>query len=122
MNYKKFLLLTFFLNISSSAFAECKNANVYEDIQCYEKQYKNDKIFLNQIYQKLYKSIPDEEGRKALENSQKAWLNYRNIHCDELLSYYASQTQGAGSKLINLSCNADITRERIKDLKDLAQE
>ena len=110
-----FLILILYSNFT---FAECKNANVYESIDCYEQQLKIDKTKLNQSYQKLYKSL-NTTGQKALENSQKSWLNYKNTHCDELVAYFATQAQGAGSKLITLSCNADLTQERIKQLKGL---
>ena len=115
---KKIFLLLVLPFISSFTFAKCKASNVYDEIACYEKELKSNKTKLNQTYQKLYNTM-DEEGKKILETSQKNWLLYKNSHCDELVSYLSSSVQGAGSKLINISCNADLIDQRIKDLKDL---
>ena len=115
---KKIFLLLVLPLISSFAFAECKASNVYDEITCYEKQLKSNKMKLNQTYQKLYNTM-DNEGKKILETSQKNWLLYKNSHCDELVSYVSSSSLGAGSKLINLSCNADLIDQRIKELMDL---
>lgn len=112
------LLLSLLPLLSSITYAECKVSNVYDDIACYEKELKANKTKLNQTYQKLYNSI-DAEGKKILEGSQKNWLLYKNSHCDELVSFMYRDSLGAGSKLINLSCNAELTEQRIKELKDL---
>lgn len=117
---KKFILLCLILLFSSNVFAECKTTNVYDDIACYEKELKNNKTKLNQTYQNLYKTM-DDDGKIVLEKSQKNWLTYKNSHCDELVAHLSSYTLGAGNRLINLSCNSDLTEQRIKQLKDLAE-
>ena len=76
---KKIFLLLVLPLISSFAFAECKASNVYDEITCYEKQLKSNKMKLNQTYQKLYNTM-DTEGKKILETSQKNWLLYKNSH------------------------------------------
>ncbi len=103
---------------SGFAFAECKTGNVYSDIDCYEKQLKNDKASMNRIYNKLASSL-DNEGKALLDSSQKAWLDYRTKQCSGLMGYYGSQAMGAGSHLIILSCEADKTHERLIELKSL---
>lgn len=115
---KKIFLLLILPFISSFTFAECKASNVYDDIACYEKELKSNKTKLNQTYQKLYNTM-DDEGKKILETSQKSWLLYKNSHCDELVSYVSRYSLGAGSKLMNLSCNTDLIDQRIKELKNL---
>ena len=115
---KKILLLSLLIFVPSAVFAQCNTTNVYDDITCYETELKNNKAKLNQTYQKLYNTM-DEEGKKILETSQKNWLLYKNSHCDELVSYVSREALGGGSKLINLSCNADLIDQRIKELKDL---
>lgn len=115
---KRALLLSLLPFVSSMTYAECKTTNVYDDIACYEKELKSNKIKLNQTYQKLHGSM-DDEGKKNLESSQKNWLLYKNSHCDELVSYVSRESLGAGSKLINLSCNVELINTRIQQLKDL---
>lgn len=117
MNMKIFFILTCIL-ISSASFADCKTSNVYTDIDCYEKQLKSDKANLNKVYSNLFSKL-DEDGKLALENSQKAWLNYREKECNGLMGYFGSQSLGAGSHLITLSCLAEKTRDRLKELKSL---
>ena len=103
---------------SNSAFALCKTSNVYSDIECYEKQLKSDKSKLNKLYGGLYGKL-DDEGKTQLELSQKSWLDYRNKQCGGLVAYFASQSLGAGPKLITISCEAEKTQDRLKELKDL---
>lgn len=114
---KKILLALSVLS-SGFAYADCKTGNVYSDIDCYEKQLKNDKASMNRIYNKLASNI-DTEGKAALEGSQKAWLDYRTKQCSGLMGYYGSQAMGAGSHLIILSCEAEKTKERLNELKSL---
>ena len=116
---KKLLLCSFLLS-SAAAFAQCDTGNVYSDIKCTEKSLNADKSALNTVYAKISADL-DAEGRSELEASQKAWLNYRNKQCNGLLAVYASQAQGAGSKLITLSCEAEKTHERVQELKSLIE-
>lgn len=109
------VLLVLFCGI---AHAECKTGNVYSDIECFKKQLTTDKAKMNKIYNKLASSL-DSEGKASLENSQKAWLDYRTKQCSGLMGYYGAQAMGAGSHLIILSCEADKTRERLNELKSL---
>lgn len=115
---KKFILLCLIPLFSSNVFAECKATNVYDDITCYETELKNNKAKLNQTYQNLYKTM-DDDGKAVLEKSQKNWLLYKNSHCNELVSYVYREALGGGSTLINLSCNVELTKARIQQLKDL---
>ena len=115
--HKIIILITANL-LSFSALANCNKSNVYESISCYEKELKMSKALLNQSYKKQYLAL-DAEGQLILEKSQKAWLDYKNSHCDELVAYFAAQAQGGGSRLINLSCNAQLTKDRTKQLSDL---
>lgn len=115
---KKLFIPFILFGFSTTSFAECKNANVYADIACYENELKNSKTKLNQTYQKLHKSM-DSEGKAILERAQKDWLNYKNSHCDELQAYVAQDSLGAGTKLINLSCNVELIQTRIQQLKNL---
>lgn len=115
---KKLIFIVLFACLPSITYAECALGNVYEDIACYEKALKANKTKLNQTYQKLFNAM-DEDGKKILESSQKNWLLYKNSHCDELVSYVSSGALGAGSKLINLSCNAELVEQRIQQLKNL---
>lgn len=103
---------------SPISFAACNLGNVYEGIECYEAQLKKDKATMNKVYQNLIKSY-DIENQKYLEQSQKAWLNYRDAQCKGLLANLAKDAQGAGAGLVILSCEADLTQHRLQELKQL---
>ena len=118
---KRIALFALTISLATFSFAECHDTNIYEGIACYEKELKLNKTKLNQSYQKLYKQMGNIEGQKLLENAQKSWLNYRNSHCNELLSHVSMYTLGAGARLINLSCHSELIEARIKQLNDLNQ-
>ncbi len=114
---KKLFLLPLLVLAYSNAHAECQTNNVYSDIACYEKQLKADKSELNKIYNGFYASL-DDEGKLVLNESQKAWIDYREKECNGLMPYFSSQSLGAGNYLNTLSCVANKTAERIKELQD----
>ena len=51
---KRYLLLLCLSFTCSGIYAQCQTANVYTDIECYEKQLKTDKYELNKIYNGFY--------------------------------------------------------------------
>lgn len=113
---KNILLTLLGLLSSFSAYAQCQTGNVYADIACYEKKLKEDKKELNKIYNGFYASL-DEEGKTTLNESQKAWIVYREKECNGLMAYFAPESQGGGPYLMTLSCTVTKTVERIKELK-----
>lgn len=115
---KKIVTLILTISFSQIVFAACEHGNIYEDIECYDKQIKQDKAKMNSIYNSLSKTL-DDNGKKELENSQKAWLSYRDAQCNGLMGYFGSQAQGAGSALIQKSCVGEKLEQRIKELNDL---
>ena len=115
---KKIIYAAVLCCIAPITFADCDQGNVYDDIACYEKELKANKTKLNQTYQQLFNSM-DQDGKKILERAQKNWLSYKNSHCDELIAHVSMYSLGAGSRLIQLSCHAELIEDRIKQLKDL---
>ncbi|WP_318834281.1 lysozyme inhibitor LprI family protein [Burkholderia cepacia] len=65
---------------------------------------------------KLYSAT---QYKNEFEQSQKAWLNYRDKQCNGYIAAEASQSQGAGSGLITKDCLATITKQRIDYLRTL---
>ncbi|MGC2948117.1 MULTISPECIES: lysozyme inhibitor LprI family protein [Burkholderia] len=114
---KKIIPLVFFL-LPLTAFADaCANSgNVYDDLSCTNQTLDNSKKELNTIYQKLYSST---QYKNEFEQSQRAWLNYRDKQCNGYIAAEASQSQGAGPGLITKDCLATITKQRVDYLKTL---
>jgi uncharacterized protein YecT (DUF1311 family) len=60
---------------------------------------------------------PDQAGAvKALKKAQRAWIDYRDGQC-EGESYQAAG--GTMQPMLEASCDADLTRKRVKELQDL---
>ena len=65
------------------------------------------------IYEEVYSQIP--EARKSqLKAIEQTWTSYRDIHCQELSAPFRG---GSIYALLNLSCRARVTNDRIADLQ-----
>ncbi|WP_244121696.1 lysozyme inhibitor LprI family protein [Burkholderia gladioli] len=60
--------------------------------------------------------------KAEFEQSQKAWLNYRDKQCNGYFAAEASQSQGEGPALIVRDCLAELTRQRLDYLKTLLKK
>ncbi|QPS43514.1 DUF1311 domain-containing protein [Burkholderia humptydooensis] len=117
---KKIISLTLLLiPLISFADACIRSGNVYDDLSCTDQELAKSKKDLNSIYQKLYAST---QYKDALEQSQKAWLNYREKQCNGYIAAEASQSQGAGPGLITKDCLVTITKQRVDYLKTLLEK
>lgn len=90
--------------------------NVYNDLLCADHVLGGLKKDLNATYKKIYSST---QYKVEFEQSQKAWLNYREKQCNNYIAAEASQSQGAGPGLIVKDCLVTITRQRVDYLKTL---
>ncbi|RQQ61364.1 MULTISPECIES: lysozyme inhibitor LprI family protein [Burkholderia cepacia complex] len=114
---KKIIFLSLMLlPLSSFADACIGGGNVYSDLSCAERALDKSKKELNSIYQKIYAST---QYKDEFEQSQKAWLNYREKQCNGYIAAEASQSQGAGPGLITKDCLVTITKQRVDYLKTL---
>nr|WP_205299363.1 lysozyme inhibitor LprI family protein [Paraburkholderia sp. Cy-641] len=107
------------LPLSSFAEACAGGGNVYDDLSCANFNLDKSKKELNVIYQKLYATT---QYKSEFEQSQKAWLNYREKQCNVYIAVEASQSQGAGSSLITKDCLVTITKQRVDYLKTLLEK
>ncbi|MGS0896790.1 lysozyme inhibitor LprI family protein [Burkholderia stagnalis] len=110
-----------FLSLPFSSYADScvKGVNVYDDLSCLDRTLSQSKKELNAIYQKIYAST---QHKNALEQSQKAWLDYREKQSHGYIAAEASQSQGAGPGLITRDCLVTITRQRVDYLKTLLEQ
>jgi uncharacterized protein YecT (DUF1311 family) len=117
---KKFIFWVLLL-LPPSSFAETciSGGNVYDDLSCADQTLGQLKKDLNIIYQKIYSST---QYKNEFEQSQKAWLNYRERQCNGYIAVEAAQSQGAGSGLITKDCLATITKQRVDYLKTLLKK
>ncbi|MCO8588232.1 lysozyme inhibitor LprI family protein [Burkholderia multivorans] len=116
---KNIVILTFLL-LPLASFAEaCDNSgNSYSDLSCIARDLDKEKKDLNEIYKKIYSST---QYKSEFEQSQKAWLNYREKQCRGYIAAEASQSQGVGAELITKDCLYAITKQRVDYLKTLLE-
>lgn len=71
---------------------------------------------MNRLYNIIYKNISKQstEDAKKFENSQKAWLKYRNNHCKLMGSY-------VGSPMYNY-CPMQLNILRVLELQEMSGE
>lgn len=112
-------LMLFLLPLSSFAEACIGGGNVYDDLTCANRNLEQSKKELNIIYQKIYSST---QYKNEFEQSQKAWLNYRERQCNGYIAAEASQSQGVGPSLIAKDCLVTITKQRVDYLKTLLEK
>lgn len=102
------------------SFAECNQNDQVQIHQCMTQQLKTDKVKMNKLYQQAYNKF-ENNNQILLEKSQKAWLNYRNVQCDELMGSLTYGASGMAAGLVYLQCQLDSTEFRLKELQDLAR-
>jgi len=102
----KTILLIFLLSVCIYADAEIRD-RMHGDYQAINK-----KLLLS--FQKAIQNIPEEE-RKNLIKSQQIWTKYKEAEC-----YAASYhfRDGTGENTMILSCLFNLTKDRIKVLKN----
>ncbi len=79
---------------------------------CAYEVFKKQDRALNALYGELMKSTA-AGAPKALQASQRAWLQFRDLEC----LYEAPDTGGSIVPMLKADCLAELTRERIADLR-----
>ena len=117
--YTLFLLL-----FSNVAFAECEG--LPESLCIAQNRYDAADTQLNQTYQRILKKVElnDYKGylvskkliKQTLVDAQRAWLSFRDAHCE---SHYRLFSGGTSRNSDRLKCLAQLTSARTEQLKQL---
>lgn len=94
---------------------DCKdvgNLNEQEMTACAYESFDAQDRELNQLYRQLMKKAGAESG-KQLQAAQRAWLQFRDLEC----VFESPDAGGSLEPLEKASCKADLTKERIADIK-----
>ncbi|MBL0372466.1 lysozyme inhibitor LprI family protein [Rhizobium sp. KVB221] len=110
---------------------DCANAQTQADMnQCSYQDFETADKELNAVYKQALASQaevdkeaaemgPDYVGAvKALKKAQRAWIDYRDGHCDGV-GYEA--VGGSMQPMLINGCMATLTQTRTKELKELVQ-
>jgi uncharacterized protein YecT (DUF1311 family) len=93
----------------------CANAMTQHEMnQCAGVRYTKADERLNRMYAKLMASFHDEEKKQTLRTIEKAWLHYRDLHCEAARKEYEG---GSIVPLIYANCMTMVTKHRIEEIK-----
>ncbi len=92
---------------------DCDSAKTTKDIvDCQDAQFKKATQALSNLQQQLSRVLTTKQ-RKALEKAHSAWLSYREEHCNSAAFLYEGGTM---ETVISVTCFAELTKERVKQL------
>ena len=112
---KYFLLVAVFLSVSSLV---CAQTQMEMNQQAVD-QYKKVDLQLNKVYKQLLSLTKDQKQKSLLIKAQKAWIGYKEGHCNYEESFYEG---GSMQPLVYYTCLQEVTEERIKQLKTSIDE
>jgi uncharacterized protein YecT (DUF1311 family) len=128
MKFKCFFTLTLLLVASSNSFSK-DDCSFTESLCVAQNNYSQADIQLNKIYQRIVNKVerdgfeeyqvPKNEIKTSLLNSQRAWLKFRDAHCE---AYYRLFSGGTSRNVDALVCLNDMTVTRSKQLQKLYLE
>jgi uncharacterized protein YecT (DUF1311 family) len=118
---KKIILFVGSCCLASNAFAapkvNCDNPQATPEINyCAEQAYQAADKLLNANYKKLVATLTDNTEKERLVNAQRAWVSFRDKHC-EFETY--SMRQGTGYSGYLSACLEELTKSRAEALKKL---
>ena len=82
--------------------------------QCYGDQFRKADAHLNKVYANLIKQMRGEIAVQKLKAAEKAWIRYRDLHCEGAKSEFDG---GSMSPMVWAQCMAMTTEHRIEELK-----
>jgi uncharacterized protein YecT (DUF1311 family) len=82
--------------------------------QCYGEQFRKADAHLNSVYANLLKQMQSEAAIQKLKVAEKAWIHYRDLHCEAARYEYEG---GSISPMVWAQCMATTTEHRIEELK-----
>ena len=95
----------------------CDSATAQSDLnQCSGEEFRNADARLNKVYASLLKQMEGEKSDTAIQKlkaAEKAWLQYRDLHCDAARYEYQG---GSMSPMVWAQCMTLTTDHRIEEL------
>lgn len=108
---------------------DCDNASSTVEMNyCGEQDYNKSDAELNTLYRSILDGLDEQENangesvdkwRGALKAAQRAWIDFKEKDCGELIGYEWGGGTGAGPAMYG--CLIQKTKTRIQELKDRYQ-
>jgi uncharacterized protein YecT (DUF1311 family) len=101
---------------ASKLIGHCGNAETQDVMNaCFAMEFKDADKEMNSVYQTVLSRL-EREDRERVRVAQRAWLRYRDLHCEAVGSVQA----GGGSLEPTevYGCKADLTKARTKEVQN----
>ena len=120
MSWNRIFLLAFLTLVTGNAVkAQCENAKSTLQInECLTKELKKADAEVGRLYDLTMKKLQPDDAA-LLRKAQRAWLAYRDAHCE---AEYALWGGGTGGPAARMSCKLELTRERTVEIQNTYQK
>ena len=81
---------------------------------CFALEYQNADAEMNKMYRKMLNKL-DKDIQIKVRAAQRAWLRYRDLHCDAVGSLYEG---GSVQPTEVFSCRTGVTSARTREIKE----
>lgn len=105
--------------LSAQAATDCDQAVRQADLnRCAAQAFKREDTRLNSLYKELI-GRSDKAQAGKLKQAQRAWISFRDLHCQ----YEQSRYQGGSmAPLVHASCLGNLTRQRNDTLQAVIKD
>jgi len=113
-------LVFFFIALSatSAQALDCQNAVSTPDLnECAAREQKQVEVKLNQVYQRVLKTVTASKVRSQFVAAQRAWVKFREADCKAV---YEQHADGTIRTVMYLGCMQNRAETRIKELEMFA--
>jgi uncharacterized protein YecT (DUF1311 family) len=109
------LLLSMFFALAGTAAAQCDDKKTTLDIsQCLIAELKKADTELNRSYQQALKKLKAADAER-LRKAQRAWIVYRDAHCDAEFGLWDG---GTGGHIALPQCKLTLTKARTAEIEE----
>lgn len=104
-----------------AAAAECPGNDQHSLNRCAQDEFRAADRALNAQYKVTVKAVSavDPQAQKLLVTAQKAWIGFRDAHCDSVAFVNAG---GSMEPMTRFGCLTEATEARTTQLKQLAED
>jgi uncharacterized protein YecT (DUF1311 family) len=114
-----FLLGFLALATGDVARAQCEDAKSTLQINdCFARELKKADAEINRVYQSTMNKLQPDDAA-LLRKAQRAWLAYRDAHCE---AEYAFWDGGTGGPAARMSCKLELSRQRTAEIQNTYQK
>lgn len=114
------LTLSLLLCSASSFAIDCQNAVTTPDLnECAAREQKAVEANLNQVYQRVLKTVSAPKVRVQFVAAQRAWIKFREADCKAV---YEQHADGTIRTVMYLGCMQNRAATRIKELEMFSGE